>query len=79
MTKISVRKKLVNFVEKYELWFYGITVALFAVGIPLSIVAFPDTSMATFVIVSLTGFTSAVGALATALLAADQNKEPDES
>jgi hypothetical protein len=74
MNKKDFRKKLVNFVEKYELWFYGATVLLYIIGIPISIAVFPDTTMATFVIVSFTGFTASVGTLATALLTADQNK-----
>ncbi len=73
--KKAFRKKLVNFVEKYELWFYASTVILYLIGIPLSIAVFPDTTMVTFVVVSFTGFTASIGTLATALLTADQNKE----
>jgi hypothetical protein len=74
MNKSTFRKKLVKFVEKYELWFYGSTAVLYLIGIPLSILVFPDASLATYVLLSFTGITSSIGALATALLTADQNK-----
>lgn len=73
--KKKFRKTLVDFVEKYELWFYGTTVLLYIIGIPISIAVFPDTTMATFVVVSFTGLTASIGTMATALLSADQNKE----
>lgn len=74
-TKRAFRKKLVNFIEKYELWFYGITVFLNLISIPIFIWVFPDTSLATLIVVLFTGVTSSIGALATTLLTADQNKE----
>lgn len=73
--KRAFRKKLVDFVEKYELWFYSITVFLNIISIPIFIWVFPDTSLATLIVVLFTGFTSSVATLATALLTADQNKE----
>lgn len=73
-SKVKFRKKLVDFIEKYELWFYGITVLLNLISIPIFIWVFPDTSLATLIVVLFTGFTASVGALATTLLSADQNK-----
>lgn len=72
--KVKFRKKLVNFIEKYELWFYGLTVFLNLISIPIFIWVFPDTSLATLIVVLFTGFTASVGAFATTLLTADQNK-----
>lgn len=73
-SKAEFRKKLVNFIEKYELWFYTITVFLNLISIPIFLLVFPDTSLATLIVVLFTGFTSSVATLATALLTADQNK-----
>jgi len=72
--KAEIRKKLVDFVEKYELWFYTLTVIMNIISIPIFIWVFPDTSLATLIVVLFTGFTASVGTLATALLTADQNK-----
>lgn len=71
----TIRKRLVNFIEKYELWFYGSAVVLSLIVIPISLLVFPDTTLATFVLVSLSGLLNSVGAFATVLLSADATKE----
>ena len=54
--------------------FISVTVIL-GVAIPISILVFPDATMATFVIASLTGVSGAVGAVSASLMSAEERKK----
>lgn len=72
------RKTLVNWLEGHELWFYGVSVGLLMLAIPLSLMFFPDDTMATFIMVSISGLVSSIGALASALVSQDDKKERED-
>lgn len=71
------RKTIVNWLESHELLFYGLSVALLALSIPVSLMFFPDDTMATFIMVSISGLVSSIGALASALVSQDEKKESE--
>lgn len=71
------RKTIVNWLEKNEIMFYGLSAVLLLISIPVSLMFFPDDTMATFVMVSISGLISSVGALASALVSQDDKKESE--
>lgn len=72
------RKTIVNWLEKNEIMFYGLSAVLLLISIPISLMFFPDDTMATFVMVSISGLISSVGALASALVSQDDKKESED-
>lgn len=71
------RKTIVNWLESNEIMFYGLSVILLLIAVPLSLMFFPDDTMATFIMVSISGLISSVGALASALVSQDDKKESE--
>lgn len=69
---------IVDFIEKYEVIFYVGGFLLTVVSIPLSLAYFPDDTMATFIMVALTGVVNSLGTLATALISQQDREEKDE-
>lgn len=69
-----MREKLVAFLVKHDVLFNVLTLLLAVVAIPISILVFPDATMATFVIASLTGVSGAVGAVSASLMSAEERK-----
>ena len=70
--------KIVDFIEKYEVAFYVGGLLLTVFSIPLSLAYFPDDTMATFIMVALTGVVNSLGTLATALISQQDREEKDE-
>lgn len=69
-----MREKLVAFLVKHDVFFNVVTLLLSIVAIPISLLVFPDATMATFVIASLTGISGAMGAVSASLMTADERK-----
>lgn len=74
----KLRKSVVDFIKKYHIVFYVASVILIAVSIPVSLAFFPDDTMATFIMVSISGLTSAIGTLADSLISVDDSIDEDE-
>ena len=72
------RKSVVDFIKKYHIFFYVVSVILIAVSIPVSLAFFPNDTMATFIMVSISGLLSSIGTLADALITVDDSIEQDE-
>lgn len=76
-TKQTFRQKIVQFLIKHDVLFNTLTLLLAVVAIPISLLVFPDTTMATFVIASLTGVTGAVGAVSASLMSAEDRRKAE--
>lgn len=75
MSKLQqFRDKAVAFLIKHDVLFNGITLILSVIAIPVSLLVFPNATVATFVLVSMTGVTGAIAALSASLLTADDRK-----
>ena len=72
------RKSVVDFIKKYHILFYVVSVVLIAVSIPVSLAFFPNDTMATFIMVSISGLTSAIGTLADSLISIDDSIDEDK-
>lgn len=72
------KEKIVDFIEKYEVLFYAGGLILTVLSIPLSLAYFPDDTMATFIMVALTGVVNGLGTLATALISQQDREEKEE-
>lgn len=72
------KEKIVDFIEKYEVLFYAGGLILTIFSIPLSLAYFPDDTMATFIMVALTGVVNGLGTLATALISQQDREEKEE-
>jgi len=72
------KTKIVDFIEKYEVVFYVGGLLLTVISIPFSLAYFPDDTMATFIMVALTGVVNSLGTLATALISQQDREEKDE-
>lgn len=77
-TQRRIRKSVVKFLKKYHIIFHTISLILIAVSIPVSLAFFPDDTMATFIMVSISGLTSAIGTLADSLISVDDSIDEDE-
>lgn len=75
--KRAIRKKIVNFLKKYHIYFHTASLILILLSIPISLMFFPDETVATFVMVSISGFTSALGTLADSLISVDDSIDED--
>lgn len=73
----TIRKIVVNFLKKYHIIFHTISLVLIALSIPVSLMFFPNDTMATFVMVSISGLTSAIGTLADSLISVDDSIDED--
>lgn len=73
----TIRKFVVNFLKKYHIIFHTISLVLIALSIPVSLMFFPNDTMATFVMVSISGLTSAIGTLADSLISVDDSIDED--
>ena len=69
-----VSSALVQFIKRWTVPWYAVTVALYLVLIPLSLSVFPNTTLITTVFVLFSGFTASIASLASALISADQEK-----
>ena len=74
----EARDKVVAFLIKHDVLFNGLTLLLAVVAIPISLLVFPDTTVATFVLVSMTGVTGAIASLSASLMTADERKRDAE-
>lgn len=74
----DLKEKIVDFIEKYEVIFYAGGLLLTVLSIPLSLAYFPDDTMATFIMVALTGVVNGLGTLATALISQQDREEKEE-
>ncbi len=72
------KEKIVDFIEKYEVLFYAGGLILTVLSIPLSLAYFPNDTMATFIMVALTGVVNGLGTLATALISQQDREEKEE-
>lgn len=72
------KAKIVDFIEKYEVLFYAGGLILTVLSIPLSLAYFPNDTMATFIMVALTGVVNGLGTLATALISQQDREEKEE-
>lgn len=72
------REALVGFLVKHDVMFNTLTFVLALVAIPISLLVFPDATMATFVISALTGVSAAAGSLSASLMTADERKNEKE-
>lgn len=72
------RKAVVGFLKKYHIYFHSFTLILIALSIPVSLAFFPNDTMATFIMVSISGLTSAIGTLADSLISVDDSIDEDE-
>ncbi len=72
------KEKIVDFIEKYEVLFYTGGLILTVLSIPLSLAYFPNDTMATFIMVALTGVVNGLGTLATALISQQDREEKEE-
>lgn len=72
------KEKIVDFIEKYEVLFYVGGFILTVLSIPLSLAYFPNDTMATFIMVALTGVVNGLGTLATALISQQDREEKEE-
>lgn len=77
-TQRRIRKSVVRFLKKYHIIFHTVSLILIAISIPISLAFFPDDTVATFVMVSISGLTSAIGTLADSLISVDDSIEEDE-
>ena len=77
-TQRRIRKSVVKFLKKYHIIFHTISLILIAVSIPVSLAFFPNETVATFVMVSISGLTSAIGTLADSLISVDDSIDEDE-
>lgn len=75
--KRAIRKKIVNFLKKYHIYFHTASLILILLSIPVSLMFFPNETIATFVMVSISGFTSALGTLADSLISVDDSIDED--
>lgn len=75
--KHEFRKKIVGFLIKHDVLFNLLTLALAVIAIPISLLVFPDATMATFVIASLTGVTGSVGAVSASLMSAEDRRKTE--
>ena len=72
---MTLKKRLREFVTRYELGWHAVTVALFGLALVVLVVAFPDVSntwVSVFVLVG--SFTTSV----TAMIGALKTKSPEE-
>lgn len=72
-----MRGPLVRFLQKYSVWWYGITVLLYGLMIPLTVWVFPATTLLLTIVVLFGGFTSSVAALASVLSDAEESNAPE--
>ena len=77
-TQRRIRKSVVRFLKKYHIIFHTVSLILIAISIPISLAFFPDDTVATFVMVSISGLTSAIGTLADSLISVDDSIDEDE-
>jgi hypothetical protein len=64
----------VRLLKRLTVPWYGLTVFLYAISIPLTIWVFPSTTLLLTIFVLFGGFTASVASLASALISADQEK-----
>lgn len=74
----AIRKKVVNFLKKYHIYFHTASLILILLSIPVSLMFFPNETISTFVMVSISGLTSAIGTLADSLISVDDSIDEDE-
>lgn len=65
---------MVEFIKRWTVPWYGLTVILYALAIPLTIWVFPATTLVLTIFVLFGGFTASVASLASALISADQDQ-----
>jgi len=65
---------MANWIRRLTLPFYLGTALLYVVLIPLTMFAFPNTTLTLTMIILITGFLAALGTLGDALVAHEQNK-----
>lgn len=66
------KRRLKRFIIRWEMWWYGVTIALYLLALGLVVVVFPDVSnlwVSVFVLVG--SFTAAVSAAASAIKSND--------
>lgn len=64
--------------KRYVLWWYAVTVVLYAAMIPLTVLVFPATTLLLTVVVLFGGFTSSVASLASVLVDAKQDDDIED-
>lgn len=65
---------LSRFIQRWTLWYYGLTAALYLVLVPMTLWFFPSTTLVLTMIILITGMLSALGTLGDALVAHEQNQ-----
>lgn len=76
-TQKAFRKKIVDFLERYTIHFYGTVAILSLAMIPLAIWVFPSTTLLLTIIVLFNGALAALGDFASLLTDLHQNDELD--
>lgn len=74
----TFRQKVVKFLIKHDVLFNTCAFLLAVVAIPISLLVFPNATMATFVIAGLTGVSASAGALSASLMTADERKRESD-
>jgi len=74
---MSFRRPIVRFLQKYAVWWYGVTAVLYFLMIPLTMYVFPATTLLLTVIVLFGGFTSSMASLASVLSDAEEADAPE--
>lgn len=71
--------KLVAVIQEYRIVWAWVTLALYVVAVPVTVLVFPANSMWLALIVLFSGFTAALTTLADLLVSAEHKDDEDKS
>lgn len=68
-------KAVANFIKKYRLAWAWITLLLYVLAVPFTIIIFPDNNMWLGLLILFTGFTASIVTLGDLLVSADDSDD----
>ena len=73
----KIRKKIVHYLKKYDVHIQIVSLVILLIAIPLSLMYFPNETIGTYVLVSITGVLNGLATLADSLMDADEAQEEE--
>ena len=69
--------KLVGFIKRWRLFWAWLTLALYVVAVPFTIIVFPENSLWLGLLILFSGFTASLTTLGNLLVSAEDSEQED--